>query len=802
MFLIWAAIAPVTPANSELLIDAFDYGDSQAAASAWRALAGTPAPEMVSDDGRRVLEFRAPFATDADLPRTILDRDNQFNLAGAGSFVLELWTDRPDAGMRLSLYFRSGDGWFAGAVALANDGWQQIRLRKDEFSVEGVPKGWHAVDGIRISVWRSKSVDAVVRLRRLSAVWNDVALLVPSRAEASRSSELRTALNTAEHMGKMLEELGILFDRVDPVAISQGGLQGHRVLVLPYHPDLDEETVRAVEQFLDGGGKLFACYVLPASIAERLGIARLSYFRPAEEGGLAEVRFESAPIEGLPRSMRQASWNIQEPIVDPARPGAARVIGLWYDWEGRSTGKAAATLSPHGAFFSHIILEDDRSAKLRFLAAILGAIHPPLWNTMVQEAIRRAETIGHCRDWSQLQAFLTQATEAEAKRLYQQAVKNLKDAESASKRGDVLRSVELASRAREQFIVAYARSMPSPKVEGRAFWNHSGTGAYPGDWERTAQELAEAGFNMILPNMLWAGLAHYPSQYLPESDTFRRYGDQIAQCVKACNRYGIEVHVWKVNHNLSGAPREFVEQLRREGRLQLSARGTQTNWLCPSDPRNFELERDSMLEVVEKYPVAGIHFDYIRYPDGDHCYCEGCRKRFEAELGNPVKSWPMDCHQGSLRAQYRNWRCQQITRLVAAVAERARRLRPGVKISAAVFGAYPECRESVGQDWVLWVKEGYLDFVCPMDYTQEDAAFVRLVENQLKLVEGRIPIYPGIGAWRLSADRTVGQIHWARTLGSQGFTIFNLTEDAARDLLPLIRLGVGSQKAHPPHRSK
>ena len=107
----------------------------------------------------------------------------------------------------------------------------------------------------------------------------------------------------------------------------------------------------------------------------------------------------------------------------------------------------------------------------------------------------------------------------------------------------------------------------------------------------------------------------------------------------------------------------------------------------------------------------------------------------------------------------------------------------------------------MGQDWLAWVKAGYLDFICPMDYATSDLAFTNLVSNQMKLIGGRIPVYPGIGAWRLgSADRVVGQMHWARELGAQGFTVFNLEEGAARTLLPGIGLGVGAKKAVPPHR--
>jgi uncharacterized lipoprotein YddW (UPF0748 family) len=293
---------------------------------------------------------------------------------------------------------------------------------------------------------------------------------------------------------------------------------------------------------------------------------------------------------------------------------------------------------------------------------------------------------------------------------------------------------------------------------------------------------------MILPNQLWAGRADYPSKFLPHSETFRKYGDQVAQCVAAAHRHGLQVHVWKVNFNLGNAPREFVEKLRREGRTQVSVRGKPIDWLCPSHPDNFQLEVDTMLEVARMYQVDGLHFDYIRYPDGEHCYCDGCRKRFEAQSGRAVAHWPDDCYRGPRREEYRTWRCRQITRVVEAVSREAKRVRPGIKISAAVFGAYPDCRQSVGQDWVAWVKAGYVDFLCPMDYTANDDAFADLVASQVDFVAGRVPIYAGIGATAvkppMSAAQVRSQIEKARTLGASGYTIFNLDVRTIETLVP------------------
>jgi uncharacterized lipoprotein YddW (UPF0748 family) len=366
-------------------------------------------------------------------------------------------------------------------------------------------------------------------------------------------------------------------------------------------------------------------------------------------------------------------------------------------------------------------------------------------------------------------------------------------------------AVALARQGRASLVDAYQRSHRSPTSEGRAVWNHSGTGAYPGDWPRSARLLAEAGVNMILPNMLWAGRAHYPSDVLPRSATFRRYGDQVEQCLAAARQHGLEVHVWKVNYNLSGAPSAFVEKLRRGGRTVVSADGEPRDWLCASDPENLKLELDSMLEVARRYDVDGLHFDYIRYPSREYCYCDNCRKRFEADSGRKVDDWPADCHSGPRSKEYNDWRCRQITNLVAAVHREAKKIRSTLRISAAVFSTYPNCRRTIAQDWPEWIKAGYLDFVCPMDYTTSDRGFATLVAAQVALVDGRIPLYPGIGATasrsKLSADRVVGQIHLARTLGAQGFTIFNFSPATAESILPGLGLGVGACTAVPPHRS-
>ena len=362
-----------------------------------------------------------------------------------------------------------------------------------------------------------------------------------------------------------------------------------------------------------------------------------------------------------------------------------------------------------------------------------------------------------------------------------------------------------ARQSHDALSKAYNLSHHSDETEGRGLWNHSGLGAYPGDWERSIKELAAAGINMILPNIAWAGVAHYNSKVLPQSNKFKQYGDQIAQCVEAAHKHNMEVHVWKITWNLEGAPKEFAEKMQKEGRTQVSDKGETINWLCPSHPENVKLELNTIIEIVQNYDVDGIHLDYIRYPGSRACFCQECKKRFTLATRQVIKVFPASVlpKSGEHGQAYIDWRAQQITRLVRLIHKRAKAIKPDIKISTAVFGGYPSCVTSIGQDWIAWAKAGYVDFVCPMNYTEDDKYFTDLLENQLDLMPKNVAIYPGIGATAsnslLTSDTVVGQIHLARFLGASGWTIFDYSANISNTVLPAIQLGIGKHKATPPH---
>jgi uncharacterized lipoprotein YddW (UPF0748 family) len=734
------------------LLDDFCYDDEVAARAVWKTEEGTPPVEVVRENDRPVMKLNAPFAAQPKARRTVADRRVQLDLSAPAGFLLETDIDDPASIGGLTLYFRSGNGWYSAGKPIAKKGWRTLRFTKASFNVEGTPAGWDKIDGIRLSAWRplgKEAHDTSIRFRRLAAIWHDVAFVLPVPTKSRTEPELATARESAHKLGMMLDELGLGADPIDEDDVAADTLGPRRIVLLPSNFTPSDRCVDALSSFVASGGKL--------------------------------VIYSAAPV--LQR--------LHDALQLPDDPNSA------------------VQENECGAIFDYDVPPDTREARNQ-IAATLGRLLPSLWKEIAQAELDRVGKVGHYEDAAEVFDGINPSTAEGAEHL-QQAQRNWRRANELFAQEQYAKAMERAQKAHDSLVQAYLSAAESPTLEARAVWNHSGTGAFPDDpnsWDRSAKLLAENGFNMVFPNMLWGGLANYPSDVLPRSVTFKQHGDQLEKCCAAAREYGIEVHVWKVCFNLSTAPKEFVQKLRREGRTQVSVKGEPTDWLCPSNRKNQSLELESLLEVVRKYPVDGLHLDYIRYPGREYCFCDGCRRRFEAATGKKVadKDWPKACFSGDLKDEYNTWRCRQISDLVGAISREAKKVRPNLKLSAAVFGSYPGCRESVAQDWPAWIKAGYLDFICPMNYTADNAELASLIRNQLKLIDGRIPLYTGIGATaagvHLTPDQVVGQIILARSLGAAGFSIFNHSPQTAAQIIPAVGQGAASHQSTPPHRKQ
>ena len=341
-----------------------------------------------------------------------------------------------------------------------------------------------------------------------------------------------------------------------------------------------------------------------------------------------------------------------------------------------------------------------------------------------------------------------------------------------------------------------AAKLPPRNGERRLAWCHRAWGmSEKTRWDATIRSLKKSGFTDVIPNMCRPGGAYYESKVLPVMPYVKEHGDQLDACLKACMKYGVKCHVWKVNWYIGrphGHVDGFIERMRKEGRLAVRSDGKDLRWTCPSNPENRRAEVESMIELAAK-GVDGIHFDFIRYRGMDMCYCNVCRREFERKYGE-VPSWPKsvsldgDCQSISdWQKKFVQFRCDNITAVVREVSERVRKEYPNVAISAAVLkrGGMADSA-MMAQDWGLWCREGYLDFVCPMSYLSSLSFFKRCIERVRQNAAG-VKCYPGIG-YSVMKPRSekpamlAEQVQALRDAGFDGFTVFDYTPVTAAAL--------------------
>ena len=641
-----------------------------------------------------------------------------------------------------SCYFKSGDGWYHGSFSPDEDGgWQRVTVSKSQCGVEGRPEGWGRISMVRISGWRANTGKARCAIANVAVIGGDpdVAVVYADSLAAKGGPEVKSYLNFAGTVSASLKAIGVESVIVADTDLTADALKGMAAVVLPYNPSIPADKIGLLRAYVAGGGRILACYSQPQEITELLGVKITGAKRPGEDGGAAIAGFLKTGwgLPGQPAFSPQASWMTRIPAPGPG----IDVVAEWADGKRKAIGIPALVRSKSGLFMSHVWLGGTEGAPAELMRAIACDLAPSL----------RTKIAAH----------------------------------------------EAAARKKSEEMKAWLADQPSKRGEHRAFWCHSARGlGGDRDWDASVKFLKDNGFNVILPNLCWGGVAFYPSKVLPAAADVVTRGDAFAQCRDACRRHGVKMHVWKVCWNMgSYTSKSFEEKMVAAGRTQVSAKGkAHPRWLCPSHPDNQQLEIDAMVELAKMGP-DGIHFDYIRYPGGEFCFCEGCRTRFEAKLGRRVENWPADVsgEKATLRKEWREFRTGNITKVVKTVSERVRKEAPGVQISAALFRNPISDPETVAQDWPSWCREGLLDFACHMDYVDSAAMFRSQVKTQMASV-GKVKMYPGIGLSCWQNDGADGvklarQIQVARDLGLDGFTVFNFDRRAER-VLPLMRTGV------------
>lgn len=315
-----------------------------------------------------------------------------------------------------------------------------------------------------------------------------------------------------------------------------------------------------------------------------------------------------------------------------------------------------------------------------------------------------------------------------------------------------------------------AQSTTDPKFEFRSVWLTTAGGL---DWPKSTDPAVQQsslrdiirqakamGLNAITFQVASRGDSYYRSDRLPWSSQLtgtigRDPGwDPLQFLIDECRAQGMEVHAWYNVFNVGsttvtepGAP-QHITQTAPTGWIR-SADGS--TWLNPGYSGARDWVVANVVELLSKYDVDAINFDFMRYPGP-----------FDDDFG----LWLAD---GRGISSTSDWRRDNVTDIPRRISAWVNQNKPWVKVGSAPIGHYKTsggwpalyAYSGVFQDSRSWLKNGYMDYLMPQIYWKiysgpytSSPEHSWIVRDYAKETYGR-HIYTGIGAY---VEGTVQQI--------------------------------------------
>lgn len=302
----------------------------------------------------------------------------------------------------------------------------------------------------------------------------------------------------------------------------------------------------------------------------------------------------------------------------------------------------------------------------------------------------------------------------------------------------------------------------------RAVWVARFHYRYPDDVRIIMRNCAALGANTVLWQVRGAGDVLYPSEIEPWSSEFGHADpgwDPLKLAVEEAHANGLRIEAWAntmpgwrgpnpppiPNQLWNTRPEWFLHDAkgRRQALVETNARTKKAEpfyvILNPCLPEVRRYITSVMREIVTKYDVDGLHLDYIRYAWDTTENAEKLYPRdpqtlelYRRQTGKGPDDDP---------AAWKNWRANQLTRLVQDVREVVDRVRPGASLTAAVWSNPKKGYNDYFQNAGAWLRSGLLDAAMPMIYTDKVEDLERNMAAYQELAP-RAHLVPGLGLYK------------------------------------------------------
>ena len=354
--------------------------------------------------------------------------------------------------------------------------------------------------------------------------------------------------------------------------------------------------------------------------------------------------------------------------------------------------------------------------------------------------------------------------------------------------------------------------------EVRALWVVRTTLTSPEKIHQLVNAAADNGFNTLIVQIRGRGDAYYNSKVEPRASELKdqpQSFDPLALTLTEAHKRGLKVHGW-INTNLLAnldalptdpahvynkhpewlaVPKPVAAELYDMSPRDPAFRQKILEWskanrgelegvyTGPANPKVRDHIYNIWMDVLKRYPVDGLHFDYVRFASPDFDFSRTSLEKFRKWLEPQLNSKEREQLRNSVTplaapemfaAKFADFQRLQVTTLVERIYKAVKKRRPEAVVSAAVFANDENAYTRRFQDWRRWLQMGILDVACPMAYSTDTTVFQKQIEVATTTAHNaKRSVWAGIGAYRIPSESTVEKINVARSLNAEGFILFS-----------------------------
>jgi uncharacterized lipoprotein YddW (UPF0748 family) len=266
---------------------------------------------------------------------------------------------------------------------------------------------------------------------------------------------------------------------------------------------------------------------------------------------------------------------------------------------------------------------------------------------------------------------------------------------------------------------------------------------------RAVDELAEAGFNTLYPNVWSRGTTFHASRWAPMEPALRQSNaglDPICRLTQAAHRRGMQVIPWFEYGLMEPADAEVVQQhpdwvlQKLDGSSTIPMHGrTDRVWLNPAHPGVRQRFIGLISEIVQRCGVDGIQLDdHFAWPV-ELGYDAYSRELYAKDTG-------LQPPDNSTDRAWMTWRRHRLSDLLGELRDSLKQIGQGRVYVSLSPGPFRFAYNNWLQDWEIWALGGQIEELVVQNYAYSLPGFAKDLDQPalLKARTWGIPVEIGI----------------------------------------------------------